>query len=290
MNPLSPHLKQYLSLAEFFDQLGKQKFAEWTGQEVTADETVSYNEAMALRAELDAKTVELSKQVKRSDANYVDHLIRQNEVTGDLDFNPPLRKLVYRLDVLHSYFRTHPPLENRGAYEAAYSTFVRRQAIIKLIRELLAQEVLQAYESGEEGRREVPGDVWGSRSIRFDLRDGSVSVGSRTLVNVSIRFDDARRIVSTLAGKPVSGAPAEKGAQQALIQMMTEQRDTRRSKAAVWEELKGEFPGLSERGFDRIWAQACGATGSGWNKAGRPRGAASAPNQRTKSPRNHGGN
>lgn len=274
MNSLSPHLKRYISLAEFFDQLGRRRFFDWTGQEITANETVSYDEAMALRAELDVKTAELSKRVKRSDADYVDHLIRQSELTGDLDFNPPFRKLVYRIDALHSYFRTHPPLEDRSAYEAAYSTFVRRQSIMEQLRELLAQEVLRVFESGEEGRREVPGDVWGSRSVRFELRDGSARVGPRTLVNISIRLDDAQRILSTLAGKPISGAPAEKRAQQTLIRIMNEQRDVRRSKAEVWEEIKGEFPALSKRGFNRIWDQACEATGSGWNKAGRPRGAA----------------
>ncbi|MBA1154929.1 hypothetical protein [Microvirga mediterraneensis] len=291
MTLLPQHLTRYISLTQFFEQLGRLTFAEsWSGREISADTVIPYEEALVLSAELKAKSAELAKRSGQSDIDYVDHLIRQNELTGDLDHNAPFRRLIYRLDFLHSYFRAHP-IEDKAGYETAYSTHLRRQSTVEKIREVLAQQALQAFESTEDGRREVSGDVWGSKDVDLDIEANSARAGPRKLVNISFHLDDAQRIISSLAGRAIATGKAEADAKRCLITMMNDHGTARRSKSEVWKELKGEFPGLSEKGFERAWTAACEATRSGWNKAGRPRGVpVSQKSQRAKSPRNLRGN
>lgn len=57
MATLSP---RYITLAELFEQLGQQMFGpDWTGEEISAVEIASYDEALSLRAELRTKEKQL---------------------------------------------------------------------------------------------------------------------------------------------------------------------------------------------------------------------------------------
>jgi len=67
-------------------------------------------------------------------------------------------------------------------------------------------------------------------------------------------------------------AAAETRCQAYLIAEM--QRTPNRApkpKAAILADCRLRFPGLSERGFDRVWTHAIATTGAHWSRGGRPR-------------------
>lgn len=67
-------------------------------------------------------------------------------------------------------------------------------------------------------------------------------------------------------------AAAETRCQAYLVAEM--QRSPERApkpKAAILADCQARFPGLSERGFDRVWAYAIVETDAHWSRGGRPR-------------------
>ena len=67
-------------------------------------------------------------------------------------------------------------------------------------------------------------------------------------------------------------AAAETRCQAYLVAEM--QRSPERApkpKAAILADCQARFPGLSERGFDRVWAHAIVETDAHWSRGGRPR-------------------
>jgi hypothetical protein len=271
---------KYVSLADFYDRLGRATFLQdWTGSEINTPQTFSLDEAIKLDKELRAKRAKLQQQAGRSSDEYVEALIRQNELLGDLDLEylagePDLRDLVYRLDWLSTYFRKHPPLEDATSYEQHYQAFRRHTETIGTLEKLLANGTIHALAATSSGRQVVHEDVWGAESVSFDICASAAQIGSKRLSKVCFSRVDVDRYLSIVSKHGATASPAkrtiETEALDALMQLMVD--GAKRPKRSVRQEFMRRFPGLTARGFDKVWTRACEASDSGWDQPGRPSG------------------
>ena len=89
------------------------------------------------------------------------------------------------------------------------------------------------------------------------------------------------RLLTSECPQPKSGklwptgrttAAAEAHCQKYLLAEMRRAPDRApKSKTSFLADCQSRFPGLSERGFDRVWANAIFETGAQWAKPGRPK-------------------
>lgn len=265
----------YVHLLEAFTRLGRLRFSsEWTGEEVSVQDIMAYDEAARLQAELDAERAKLPQHDYESDDDYIAAIIAEDERSGFLALDSvydddEFARLIKRICRILGQLSELPPLKDEEGYQAKHQACLRRQAIEKLITELLEQGALVAYHAGPTQREEIPIDKWGARRRRFDIELGSATIGSDVYSRISFPRAEFEEVLRDLAGGRSEGVASEVAARSELISWMAE-RD-RMTKKAARSKLQQEFPTLSERSFNRIWADACRETGSGWGMPGRPK-------------------
>jgi hypothetical protein len=266
---------KFVSLAELFDLLGRTTFgADWTTKEISAEEMITFEEALLLQASLRDSEIRIQRYVPPgvTVADYVDRQIQANEDTGDLDLewlDDPngLVSDIYNIAKIRSYLSARPALKDREAWQTAYDAFQRKQSVLNTLREFLTQEFLLAYESTRDERRVVSSSIWGAQKVEFNVAVGSAQAGPRKLSEIFFVRDTAERLL------PLSRAHGKRTANQArlaedlICEIMSQSE--RRTKSDVRAEVTKRF-NISDRNFNDAWRRACELTGSGWDKSGRP--------------------
>lgn len=260
--------KKYLYLSDLFEQIGTCRFeGEWAGTESKTPHIVSYDDILTLQKRL---TKQAAKLRLRDDREYVRQAAHENDHTGHLDIcgDSERRNFIYELEGFYWYIDEYQLFEDPIAYRDLYKKSQRKTAVLSELRDLLAQEVLQAYGADKNGRAAVPSEVWGARRVEFDIMGNSALVGSRSIEGLHF---EAHQVVTLLRTTVRQTASAESRAFHLLFEMMSAPDAERRARAEVFDELKKNISGLAERAFNRAWRLACDRTQSGWGKAGRPR-------------------
>jgi hypothetical protein len=113
--------------------------------------------------------------------------------------------------------------------------------------------------------------------VRIDPPDWQID-GTTDWRNSAARLFCKDLLAAFPAGRPLLPAAqpltvkAETDCQVWLVSLMTESRQCRpKKKSTYFEVAQKRFPGLSERAFERAWANAIKETGSNWGKAGAPK-------------------
>jgi len=151
-----------------------------------------------------------------------------------------------------------------------YDAGLRRQAVEKKLFLALRDEAIHAYNYTPEGDRKlIPVSYWRANNNEY-MREGSALMLA-TLAGKKFAIFEGSAIKQYMSKFRQDSASAEEECQRWLEnEMRTNPRSTR-PKAEYLKEFRKAQKYISERAFDRTWANACKETDSKWDKRRRPR-------------------